>query len=528
MNRLRLIPGLKSRTGHIQLLLACLPQLVILLFLVGVAFLNGIAYIRNYTDSTAYHIPMAVEIAKHGNPYYVDSTATFTSFWFPAGAETMSALLIALTKDIDGTNLTGPVFFTLFLLLAYKFAGLWTDDPRVRLLCTVVTGLSPILLAETRAFYIDIHFNFFIYLSLYLYCLSLLSEDSNYAYLGMAAAILTASIKYHGIVVCAILVPVGVYCVLKNKKVSLRWWGILILVLCTAFASGWYVRNLLSKGNPFYPLPLPLTFQRVLPTLGTPYQSIEDYPSLSPETRWPHPLIPRTISHYKFQPDMTDDAFGVIFPVSLVMLIVIGIQARRMPKVQYQVFVFLLATTVAIVAVLPFGFRIPRYVLFVPAVAALWPALMMACLSSKSLARWLVYAVVVILGVFYIQANLLVRGSEKTVFQNAVEMLRDHRRSDIVYFDFVEEGDLRIGYVGGQFAFIASLYDQKLSNQLIQLHYRDYLYDKGYEHEDPDEFVRYVQLLELDYICIFDDQAPGAGLLLAHFPEKTFVEDTFR
>jgi hypothetical protein len=523
-----LILRLKNKAGWIQSLVSCVPQLAILSFLVAAAFLNSLAYIRNYTDDNAYHVPMAVEIARHGNPYYVDVDSAFTSFWFPAGAETIAAFLVFFIKDIRGTNLSGSIFFVLFLFLAYKFAGLWTTDLRVRLLCAVVTSLSPILLAETRAFYTDIHFNFFVYLSLYLYCLSLLSEDRNYSYLGIAAAILTASIKYHGVVVAAILLPVGIYCVIRNKKAGLRWWVMLILAICIAFTSGWYIRNLLLKGNPIYPLPLPRYLQGLLSSLGTPYQSIEDYPSFSPETRWPHPFIPETISHYKFQPDMTDDAFGIVFPFSLVMIAIVSIQASKMPKAQYQVFVFMAVTTVAIIAVMPFGLRVPRYVLFVPAVAALWPALMMGTTSHQSFARLFMYLMVTILGVSYIQANLLATSADKTIFQNAIALLREHRRSDIVYFDFVEKGDLKIGYLGGRFAFIASLYDQKLSNQLIQLHYQDYLYDKGSEYEDLDEFVMYVQSLKLDYICIFDDQVPGADILRRSFPEKTFVEDVFR
>lgn len=528
MNRLSSIRGLKSKTIPILCVLTCISQFAILLFLVMVAFLNSLAYVRTYTDDTGYHIPMAVEMARHRNPYYVDMNSAYAAFWFPGGAEAMVAAIISITHTINSTNLSGSIFFALFLFIAYQFAGLWTNDLRVRLLCAVVTGLSPVLLAETWAFYIDIHFNFFVYFSLYLYCLSLLSEDSNYGYLGMAAAILSAGIKYQGIVVCAILVPVGVYCVLKNKKVSLRWWTILILVCCTAFTSGWYIRNLLLKGNPFYPLPLPLPFQRLLTTMGTPYESLENYPSLSPEALWPHPLIPRTISHYNFHPDMSDDAFGLAFPLSLAMLVVVSIQARRMSKTQFQVFVFLAVTTVAIIAAMPFGLHVPRYLLFVPAVAALWPAMIMACTSHRNSTYLLISIAVIALGATYIHANFLHRGPDKSIFQDAISLLQEKRRSDIVYFDCVEKGDLRIGYLGGQYAFTASLYDQKLTNELIELHYKDWFFYKGTAFKDPDEFVGYIRSLDLDYICVFDEYAPGADIILDNFPEKTFVEDTFR
>lgn len=72
----------------------------VVLILIGAVCLNSVAYVRNFIDDTAYHIPMAVEIARHANPYYVDVKATFTSFWFPAGAEALVGLFVAVTRDI--------------------------------------------------------------------------------------------------------------------------------------------------------------------------------------------------------------------------------------------------------------------------------------------------------------------------------------------------------------------------------------------------------------------------------------------
>ncbi|MCS6889507.1 MAG: hypothetical protein NZQ09_14980, partial [Chloroflexus sp.] len=87
----------------------------IVLVLALAALLNGVAYVRRFVDDNAYHIPMAVEIARHANPYYVDVNATFTSFWFPAGAEVLVAVIVAITRDVNSTNLTGALFYILFL-----------------------------------------------------------------------------------------------------------------------------------------------------------------------------------------------------------------------------------------------------------------------------------------------------------------------------------------------------------------------------------------------------------------------------
>lgn len=116
-------------------------------FLALAAVLNSVAYVRSFVDDTAYHIPMEVEIARHANPYYVDRQATFTSFWFPAGAEALVGLIVAITRDINSTNLSGALFYCLFLVVSYQFAGIWTADRKIRLLSVALCAIIPVLFA---------------------------------------------------------------------------------------------------------------------------------------------------------------------------------------------------------------------------------------------------------------------------------------------------------------------------------------------------------------------------------------------
>jgi len=111
---------------------------------------------------------------------------------------------------------------------------------------------------------------------------------------------------------------------------------------------------------------------------------------------------------------------------------------------------------------------------------------------------------------------------------DTISLLREGRRPEIVQFASLERGNLRVGYLGGRYAFIASLYDHNLSNQLFQLHYQDYLLDRGKSFVDPDAFVAHVRSLDLDYICIFDTEAPGARILMRYFPDKVFIEDIYK
>jgi hypothetical protein len=521
------LPATPKATRWLDVLL-CVPLWTIIAVLVISSLLNSVAYVRSYVDDTAYHIPMAVEIARHRNPYYVDTGSTFTSFWFPAGAETIAAAIISVIPSINSTNLSGTVFFALFLLVSYKFAGIWTNKSIVRLLCVILVGIIPVLLAQTRAFYIDIHVGFLVYLSLYLYALSIATESANYGWLGMGAALLTSSMKYHGLLFCAILFPVGVYCILRSKNRRPARRVFVVMCLCVVFASGWYIRNLLLKGNPIYPLPLPQLLQTLSTTVGLPYQGMPNYPNLSPQTHLPYPLIPKTLTHYHFRPDITDDAFGLGFPIAMVMYVVAALRVNRMTIPRQRAFWLSLVASIAIVVILPFRLSVPRYILFLPAVAALWPSMIAASTGERKTVFALMYVGVLLLSSFYIGGNLIGDRSTKTSVANALSSIIEGRDSDIIHLDFVEQGNLRVGYLGGRYAFIASLYDRNLTNQLVQLHYQDYLLDAGMSFANPDEFVKHVQSLDLDYIVVFDTKAPGAQIIASHFPDRTFVEDIYK
>ncbi|WP_322512694.1 hypothetical protein, partial [Chloroflexus sp.] len=448
----------------------------IVLVLALAALLNGVVYVRRFIDDNAYHIPMAVEIARHANPYYVDVNATFTSFWFPAGAEALVAVIVAITKDVNSTNLTGALFYILFLGLSYAFAGIWTDDRGMRLLSVALCGIIPVLFAQTEAFYVDIHINFLVYLSLYFLAFSLVKRRIDYSWYGIGVAILSASVKYHGLFFGAILVLAAIIVMVAQKSVQPSRKALIVVMICGLFTSGWYVRNLWLKGNPIYPLSLPNPLPDLLLKLGVNYQGIA-FPNLSPQATFPHPLIPQSPLVHGFVPHMTDDAFGLMFPVSLLMMVLVALRSHRMPAWQRQAFWLVMGTSIAIIAVLPFHLSVPRYVMFLPAVAALWPAMLAATDLSRAFRRLASYAIVMALASLYVIANIVGIGDHQTLTKEAIALLREGRRSDIVYFDEVERGNLRIGYLSGQLAFIAALYDRHLTNQLFQLHYRDYLLD---------------------------------------------------
>lgn len=85
---------------------------------------------------------------------------------------------------------------------------------------------------------------------------------------------------------------------------------------------------------------------------------------------------------------------------------------------------------------------------------------------------------------------------------------------------YVERGHLRIGYTSGSNNLIATLYDSGLTNTLIPLHFKNYPFNYWHEAGSPQEFLRQVDGLHLDYIHIFDEDYPGTDLLRQRFPQQ--------
>lgn len=482
------------------------------------AFLNAVTYVRGWFDDTAYHIPLAVDIARQLNPYAIDAgNAPFTSMWFPAAAETLVAILIRATGSINSTNLSGAFTFALLLALTYFFAGLWSRRACGRLASVGLVACIPLLLGQTMAFYVDIHLALLIGLSLYLMCLSLISGDGRPAYFAIAAIFLAAAVKYHGLIYAAVLLPAAAYCIAKSRRRTPGWPAAAALAVTFLFSAGWYFRNWLLRGNPIFPLSVPAFLRPLVALVGAPYQELPGYFVTSPETAWPHPLIPAHLLRYTIRPDMTDDGFGWVLLAAGALTLLTLIFVRRVPPRRRHAWLFLLVVTALLGLAVPFRFAVPRYALFVPVVLALAPAVLRSALDEPGeRAERPTAGYVILTGI-----NLLVLfGCAWFIYGNVRWSRPPAQPRSIVRYDYVEAGHLRIGYLDGRNDFVAALYDQRLTNTLIPLHYRNYRLNYDREPERPEDFIEHVASLDLDYIHIFDPEAPGADLLSQHFGDK--------
>ena len=441
--------------------------------------------------------------------------------------------------------------------LVYAFAGLWSQGARGRLPSVALVACIPLLLGQTIAFYVDIHLALMLCLSLYLMCLSLIAGDSQPAYFAIAAVFMAASVKYHGLIYAAVLLPAALYCVTRSQRKAPTAKAAAALVAGFAFTAGWYLRNWMLRGNPIFPLSVPTFLRPLLALVRTPYQELPGYFVTSPDTAFPHPFVPEHLLRYVLRPDMTGDGFGLVFIVAGLLAALTLVLIRRIPARRRRAWLFLLVMTLALGLVAPFHFSVPRYALFAPIVLALAPSVLRSALKIDRLppyppstssgqalpARegaqsfplaWQERGQGVRFHLKTLERGAAARFTVLTVTNVLVLALcawyiygniRWHRPPDqprsVARYAYVEAGHLRIGYLDGRNSFVAALYDERLTNTLIPLHYKNYRLNYDTEYERPEDFIAHVASLNLDYIQIFNPDAPGAELLMLHFPDKT-------
>jgi hypothetical protein len=162
--------------------------------------------------------------------------------------------------------------------------------------------------------------------------------------------------------------------------------------------------------------------------------------------------------------------------------------------------------------------------LFLPFLLALSPAVLHSALRAPAgrdrLAHGSINLVVLLFSGRYVFANLVDAPTARTALKATWINLAERNPMSIVRYEYVEAGGLRIGYLSSANDFIAALYDENLTNAPIPLHYKNIGAYYGREFDDVEDFIAYVEALDLDYIHIFDRDAPGAAALLERFPDK--------
>jgi hypothetical protein len=503
-------------------------QLGLILILAATAVIYGAVYIGRWADDVAYHIPGAVRIAKQLDPYHVDSPVD--SHWYPSGAEAFAALFVAATSSINATNATGALCYLAVCLGTYLAAGLWSRARTVRLTCVLAAAALPILLAQTLAFYVDIHFALLTCAALWLQAASLVRRRALYAWLALGLAILATSVKYTGLTGLGVLLPGCVLCLYLAPPPRRPPWSIaLLLAVSLAFSGGYYARNWMLRGNPLYPIDLPGWLRPLAALSPAPYEGdplfLGGIATLQRSASLPHPWLPQSWTATKLKPDMTDDAFGGAGALALLGAALSLLALPRLAPGPRRAWLLVLVESAALLALFPLHGANPRYVLFLPVMAALSPAVLAAGAGRGWLRAGVgaYCAAIAAAAALFVWSNLLADTGQWTSLRQAAPLLFPYSPNGLRAVDWAQAGHLRIGYTSGFNNAIALLYDPHLTNELVPLHYKDFVLNHWREFDTPEAFIAHVHSLDLDHIEIFDPRYPGAELLQANFPKKVHI-----
>jgi hypothetical protein len=196
---------------------------------------------------------------------------------------------------------------------------------------------------------------------------------------------------------------------------------------------------------------------------------------------------------------------------------------RRLPAPQRRAWLLVLLAGSVLVVTFPVGQRVPRYILFAPVLASLAISVVagVARGTIERRAITLLGAAILFFTSAYAYTNIVASGA----WREAYSHLRPyHPVGRLGRYAYVQRGHLRIGYTSGFGNFIAALYDWRLTNTLIPLHYRNYPFNYWKEFDNPAQFLASVRSLDLDYIHIFDEHYPGVEILRRQFPDKVDAE----
>lgn len=279
-------------------------------------------------DGNFYHQETVARLLGGWNPYvYTDSSGEF-SLWtlhYAKCIELIGASIAMASGYIEAAKAVNIIIITSTAFFVYDFIckQSWTGSKTETLFLTVFIICNPIGICQCFTFYIDYTKYYYIILAV-VSAISLVRSNHYMDYMVFAAVIILAiGTKFNiffeeGIVIVAILLWVAVT---RDRKAFCR------LFLCASFSGiigvilsyHPYVTNVISNGNPFYPL------------LGD--NTVDIMTSNTPEIYDGNNRITNfLISLFSSEVPSTDrriGGFGVLMPVMLILSLAVQLYYRR-------------------------------------------------------------------------------------------------------------------------------------------------------------------------------------------------------
>ncbi len=203
-------------------------------------------------DSLSYHLAVP-------KLYWMDGRIHYISFahhaQFPMTVQMLYLLGLGLTNLKSAA--IAKLFHWLFFVLCQLTLLAWGATQKQRslrmgLVAAVSFAALPVAFLEATTAYVDLGLTAFSLLSLFALVRFRQQPDPRWLLLAGIFAGAAAGTKYTGLLCIALLLPFGAWAIKRGGE---RQWVALglSLVLATAIASPWYVKNWLWTGNPVFP-----------------------------------------------------------------------------------------------------------------------------------------------------------------------------------------------------------------------------------------------------------------------------------
>ncbi len=226
---------------------------------IGLVLLSQVRYVTSGVDGLWYHLPMVAEWMQHGSIWAVERLSLVYQ-GYPGFRESI-LLFLSLPLHQEHLALLGPVEFPLFALAVFTLATACGATPRLGALLAAYTVSAPVVARASTSQRNDLLLAIAFTVAVIFSARLVEWPTTGNGLLTGAALGALAATKFTGLGYAASVLVVGVCRRLLARRTGRAeaslareagpWaWaaGVTLLV-----AGPWYVRNLVSFGNPFYP-----------------------------------------------------------------------------------------------------------------------------------------------------------------------------------------------------------------------------------------------------------------------------------
>jgi len=230
-------------------------QLIIPIVFLALIFLTQVTPIYE-TDSVAYHLPIITQLAETGSIWDVYHAAFVgPNTYFPANQQSIQAFFYVLTGSYAFTAL--PTLLSI-LLFIFAFKTPQASFRLSTLLAVLLVTSVPFLFEQIVNVQVDL-FSLCLFGSMvcFLYNAHKSKDEKELTKFFLTAGIFLGT-KYNSLPQFIFLIPLIGICFYKLKLGLKKISTLLFLMILTG--SGWYLRNWIIAGNPFFPFEMQLPF----------------------------------------------------------------------------------------------------------------------------------------------------------------------------------------------------------------------------------------------------------------------------